>query len=503
MALNTNGISFSGLASGIDTASLIQKLVSLESQPITQMEGQQKTFQSKLSALGTFKGLVKDLQTKAKALSTKDSFASYFTSVSTNGHLSVSASGSASPGTHTVTVNQLATVDRWTFDGVTDKTVDLASADGQHVAFSVNGTNYDVVLTAGHSSLEEIAGAINSAAGEDVGASVVNAGTDANPNFQLVLTSKTSGEDNRITGIVSDVAGLTIDGTGPDGSGNAQSTNNITVGLNAVAVIDGLTVTRDTNEFNEVIAGVSITAQTADPSLQLSVSVTADTGAIKTKINDFVTAYNNLIDYVNTQNHYTKDQGAGGLLFGDPILNQVLKQVRTALFNVPPTVVQNDTAGYSTLSLVGIKTQSDGKLLVDATVLDDKISANLDKFADLFVDSDGFNNGGALPNTNGYYTDTTADSGLAATLDRTIQRMFDTYTGPGNKTFKGIFDTRTQTYNDSISKLFKDIAAKQTQVDKFQESLTLKFANLEQLMSGLQSQGASLAAGVSGFSNGG
>ena len=294
-----------------------------------------------------------------------------------------------------------------------------------------------------------------------------------------------------------------IDTTGPDSSGHAQSSNNITVGLNAIAVIDGLTVTRDTNEFNDVVQGLSITAESADPTQQLSVSVTADTGAIKTKINDLVTAYNGLVDYVNSQNTYSKDNGPGGKLFGDSILQQVMQQVRGALFNVPGSVVMNDTAGFSTLSLVGIKTQSDGKLQVDDTVLDDKMAADLGKVADLFVDTDGFNNGGAAPNTTGYYTDTTADSGLASTLDRVIQRMFDSFSGPGGKTFKGVFDTRTQSYNDAISKLIKDMDAKQTQVDKFHDGLVAKFANLESVMGGLQAQGASLAAGFAGFSSSG
>ena len=79
--------------------------------------------------------------------------------------------------------------------------------------------------------------------------------------------------------------------------------------------------------------------------------------------------------------------------------------------------------------------------------------------------------------------------------------MFDSYTGPNNAVFKGIFDTRTKTYNDSINKLLKDIDAKQTQVDKFQEDLTLKFANLESVMGNLQSQGAALQAGLAGITN--
>jgi len=503
MAVNTSGISFSGLASGLDTSKLIQQLITLESLPIKAMQAKQEAFKGKLSAVGTLKGLVTDLQSQAQILSKNSSFLSYFTKVSLDGHLTASASGSASPGTHTVTVNQLATIDRWTFDPVADKTVDLASADGQHVAFSVNGNAYDVVLSAATSNLEEIAAAINSVAGADVAASVVNIGTAATPSYQLVMTSKHSGELNRISGIVNTVAGLTIDATAPDVSGAALSANNITVGMNAEAVIDGLAVTRETNEFNDVIAGLSITAQSADPATELSVSVSADTGAIKNKIKDFVASYNKLVDYVNTQSTYSKDAGAGGVLFGDPILRQVLGQVRDALFNVDPQVVRTDTLGYSTLSLVGIKTESDGKLKVDDAKLDDKIAANLGELADLFVDSDGFNNGGAAVNTSAYYTDTTADTGLADKLSRNIDRLIDTYTGPGNRVFKGVFDTRTQNYNESLSKLSKDIDAKQEQVDRFEQALVVRFANLEKLLGGLQAQGNALGAALSYLNSGG
>jgi flagellar hook-associated protein 2 len=248
---------------------------------------------------------------------------------------------------------------------------------------------------------------------------------------------------------------------------------------------------------------LSLTLQAADPLTELSVSVEADTGAIKSKIKEFVSSFNKLVDYANAQNTYNKEQGAGGVLFGDPILRQVIAQVRNGLFGVSPSVVQADTEGYSTLSLVGVKTDNNGKLKVDETVLDDKIAGNLDKLADLFVDTDGFDNGGAAENTPGYYVDTTVDSGLADKLSRAIDRMIDTYTGPGGKVFKGIFDARAESYNDSISKLFKAIDAKQTQVDKFHDMLVMKFAGLEKLMGGLQAQGAALAVSVANLNNSG
>jgi flagellar hook-associated protein 2 len=173
-----------------------------------------------------------------------------------------------------------------------------------------------------------------------------------------------------------------------------------------------------------------------------------------------------------------------------------MSDIRQALFGVSQATVANDTEGYSMLSLVGIKTNTNGTLQIDNTKLDNKLAANIDAFADLFADTDGFSNGGAAPNTPAYYTDTTTDSGLAASLDRAVEKMMKTYTGQGGTVFKGIFDTRSDTYNNSITKLSKDISAKEAQVAKFQETLVAKFTKLEEVMGGLNSQGASLQAAL-------
>lgn len=501
MALSSTGISFSGLASGIDSSSLINKLVQLESLPIKILETKQEIFKDKLSTLGTFKGLVTDLQAKAKTLSTKSSFLSFKASMSSEGSVSVSASGSATEGTHSITVNKLAAVDRWAFDGVSDKTANLASADGEQLSFSVGGTNISITMTAADSSLEQIAADINSAADGKVTASVVNAGTTGSPSYQLVLTSSESGEDNRITGISNTISGLSIDATGPNGSGVAQSANNITVGSNAEAIINGLLIEREDNDFGDVVAGLDIQAQSADPSKTITISVDPDAEAIQSKLKEFVDTYNKLVTFVNKQGAYSEDGGAGGDLFGDPILRSVMTEVRQSLFNVSPSVVSSDTAGYSMLSLVGIKSDNQGMLSIDETKLKDKLATNIDAFADLFVDSDGFSNGGAANNTPGYYTDTTTDSGLAATLDRAIDKLFDSYTAAGGQVFKGVFDVRSELYNKSISQLTKEIDAKELQVAKYQEILVARFTKLEELMGGLNSQGASLQAALSGLSS--
>jgi flagellar hook-associated protein 2 len=493
-----SGISFGGLASGLDTNSIIQKLVQLEHIPIDQLEAKKKSAQEKLTAVGKLKALVNDLKNMAKALSTSADFLVFDVKASQTGVASFSATGAAAPAHHTLTVNQLASVDRWAFDGVASATTNLASGSGQSVSFTVGGTAYDVAIDPANSTIENIASAINSAAGSAVTATVVNTGTASAPSHKLVLTSDSSGADGRISGISSSVSGLTIDGTGPDAANLAQSANNISVGTNAIAIIDGLEVERATNDFNDVIAGVSITAEHADPALTISFSAEANKPAIKKKVQDLVTAYNAVITFINQQNTFSKDAGAGGVLFGDSLLSNVRSQIHGALFKVPIATVQNDTTGFSTLGLIGVKTLSDGMLEIDSTKLDAKMSADLTAFADLFADSDGFDNGGAAVNTPEFYQDTTADSGLAATLMRSIDRMMKLATGSGGVVLKGLFDARNDTVNAQIRDIDKQIASKQAYIDKFEANLIARFAKLEELMGGLNSQGPTLQAGLSG-----
>ena len=91
---------FGGLASGLDTNTIIQQLISIERLPIQKLEAQKATEQSRLDLVGTLSGLVKSLQTSAAALGSTDSFLSYTASVSHEGIANVSTTGTAQSGSH-------------------------------------------------------------------------------------------------------------------------------------------------------------------------------------------------------------------------------------------------------------------------------------------------------------------------------------------------------------------------------------------------------------------
>ena len=501
--VNSTGISFSGLGSGLDTAAIVQQLVALERIPIQLIETKKNAEQDKLDEISAFSKLVKALQDKADAISTSADMLAFYAANSDKSVASITASGGAAAGAHTLEVQQLAAQDSWAFDGVTDPNTALASADGSTVEFTIGGKTYTASVDAATSSLFEIEDAIEAAAGDVLDASIVNTGTESSPNYRLVLASKEFGEDNRITNITSNVANLSINFSAPDVDGVATSEDNISVGNNAIVNVDGLTVERTTNEINDILDGVEIDLLAANVGSPISFTVSTDTGAVEKKVNAFVDAYNGVINFINKQSTYTPgdgedDFGTSEPLFGDSILTSVRSALRRSLYDIDVATVIGDTEGYSTLGLVGVDTNDDGTLSVNSTVLTEKLEANPELFVGLFTDDDGFDNGGADPNTPDFYTDTTADSGLMATLSREIDRMFGTYDGPvdpdtGERVvLDALFDLKQETIRETIDDYDDRITEMERRLDDFEEDLVLRFARLEELMGSLNAQGAAL-----------
>lgn len=485
------GISFSGLASGLDSGAIISSLLRLERLPIQQLESKKALSQGKLDLIGTLKGFLESLKTKAEDLSSLAGFLSFKVDASESGVADFTTTDTAQAGSYTLSVQSVASSDRWAFDAVADANATIG-VGGEALSFDVNSTTYQINVPAGGFSLNTLASEINSLAGSDSTASVVNTGTEANPQYQLVLGSDETGEDGRITNITTNITGLAIDTTPPDGNGASQSVNNISVGNNAVATIDGLEVERSTNDFSGVIEGVTINVLAADAGKTINFTVSADSDEVKAGVKGLVDAYNQIIKFINKESAFSEEEGASGKLFGDSILRSVRSSLNNAFFNVDPNALQDDTAGFSTLSLIGIDVGTDGTLTIDDSEFEEKVGENLAALADLFVDTDGFDNGGAAVNTAAFFTDTTADTGLTVRLISEIDRLIKNQTGADNTSVKSIFSSRTDAINRQLKRFDLQIESRERFVDRVEAGLVAKYANLESLISQINSNGAAL-----------
>src|SRR4051794_38611692 len=150
------GLQIGGLASGMDTDSVIAQLMQLEAQPGTRWAQQKKVSEARESALKDILSRVKNLQTEAKNLKSVTTWADTQT-VESNDTTKVTATrvGGAAPGGYSLSVTNLASGDQWSY---------AYSAPAADTAFTITmagGATQTVDLAAGQ-SLDETVGIINS-----------------------------------------------------------------------------------------------------------------------------------------------------------------------------------------------------------------------------------------------------------------------------------------------------------------------------------------------------
>ena len=465
--MGIGGIQFGGLASGLDTGAIIDAILDAESRSIRRVEARKGAEQEKLTLLGTFESLVKTLREKARDLQLSGNFFAHTLTAAQEGFASFTLSGSAEAGAHTLEVNSLAAADRYAFAGVVDPEASLGSGT---VSFTYNGTDYSVATAPGSDNLNDIAAAINTAAGGDVTATVVNVGTETTPSHQLVIAGDETGADFTITNLTSSVAGLT-------------GATRVSTASNAQVVVDGLTVQRSTNLFSDVVPGISFSvSRTTEVGAPLSFTVDLDPAGIRENIQEFVDAYNAVIDFVGQQSSFSIDAGPGGPLFGDSALTTVGSLLRRTLFSTDPATVAADTEGYSTLGLIGIDVGSDGKLTIDQDQLDEKLNGNLDAFSDFFRAADD------------ELTTDVDESGLFVRLEAAIGGLVDRSSAPDGTVLDGLFGSRKKSIGDQIRGFDDEIERLEFRLEKLEETLVAKFASLERLMAGMQTQQAYLAS---------
>lgn len=185
---SSSGIRFSGLGSGIDTDSIVTRLLELEEIPIQRLQTRQDELKSKMSlyeALGT---QLRSVSTAANSLNFASTYTATKASSSDTEVATVSGGSGAAEGSFDLKVYRLAQAEKLTSTAQTSATDALGLAG----KFEVNGKEVEILAS---DSLTEVAKKVNSA-GAGVTASVLNAGAG---KAYLSLTSKTTGQSGSMT----------------------------------------------------------------------------------------------------------------------------------------------------------------------------------------------------------------------------------------------------------------------------------------------------------------
>ena len=242
-------ISFSGLASGLDTTSIISQLTTTAQLPITQLNTQITGYNSQLTDWQTLNTNLAALQTAVTTLSNQSSYNVPSASSSSPAAATITTQVGAALGSHALTVNQLAAAQEVVSTSQSSGTTAL----GQTGSFTINGKTVQINTS---DALADVASKIN-AAGAGVNAAVVNVGTN---DYRLTLTSTQTGTINSIAAADSGGTILSSLGLLQTGAAGIRQSVSYTQGGTAYAGAASLTLSSATQFIGSLLGIAAGTA---------------------------------------------------------------------------------------------------------------------------------------------------------------------------------------------------------------------------------------------------
>jgi len=452
------GLQIGGLASGMDTDSVIAQLMALEAQPGTRWAQQKKVSEARESALKDILSRVKNLQSEAKNLKSATTWADTQTVESSDStKITAARVAGAAPGGYSIAVRTLASGDQWSFSyapPAADTTFDITTSTGTQ----------QVTLAAGQ-SLEETVGIIN--ANPDSKVYAVKVGD------RLVLSSRDTGGTAAFT--VTPVSAL-------DALNDSQ---HLRTAVDAEYSLDGGATwpTSKSNVVKDGIAGIEFTIKSLIPTTsQVTLNVSnpgTDQTAVKDKIKKFVEQYNSTIDLIRTKlteekvkDPKTDADRAKGVLYNDSMLNGLLQRLRSAI----GTAFDTGDNNLDQLSEIGISTGASTGAAASADALAGKLVIDDAKLTTALANS---------PLTvRKLLGATTGVEGLGTKLDTMLDAAVKT---------DGDFDGRIKSADKEQKRFDDQIAALDKRIEARTKLLRAQFAAMEAAINRSQSQQSWLA----------
>lgn len=348
-----------GLVTGIDTQSIIDGLLQVGKTQTSLLTARQAEIKTKQAVYASIKDKITTLRSQAATLGkTQNSiFNTRKSSVSDESALSATVSSTAAAGVYRLKVNSLAQAHQVATQvlpdadsEITQGTITLRAGSRSPVTITVDSTN---------NTLSGLATAINDA-NAGLSASIVEDGSGA----RIVLTAEKTGTANAIS-ITSNLAASSGNATQPAFDfGNpvqAATDASVTLGSGTGAV----TVTSDTNRISTLIGGVDLNLANADPAKTITLTVTRDTEPATKAVNDFVTSYNDLMDFLSKQTSYDAGTQSGGPLLGDSQVSTIRNQIQTTILGT----VSGVSGQVNRLSSIGVTVGDTGQLTFNSSKL--------------------------------------------------------------------------------------------------------------------------------------
>ena len=523
-----------GINSNLDTQDIINKMVSLEARSMDLVEAKKQIEQQKLASfkelknrLQTFKSVVTTLNTESRFIVNKSVFSNNSSS-DNNKVVDITTTSSATSGTYSLVVDNLATETKIISNGFANTTSELENG---RVTVTVGSASATVTINSTNDSLDGLRLAINNL-GLDVKASFLNDGDDTVP-VRLLISGNLTGATGAVTMSYSKDSIYPVDEISFTTTQEAK---------NASFSIDGVSISKSSNTVSDVISGAALKLQSAGSG---TISLSTDTDAITTKVSDFVDEYNEVSLFLNEQLSLDTDTEETGVLFGNFAVQNLQQILRSSI----SSKVTGITGDYTYLSQIGISTKSDGALILDTDVLSEALIDDIQNVSQLFssrgtvthssvtfvgftsdtapgyYDLQVFSNVPQLSNsgastfvnasgsgnfwagssgdstglnfrisslTNGSYGQIWLSIGVAEILNRQLQNLVDT-------SLNGPLVTELDTITETVDDYNITLLDQAERLLEYEESLKAKFSNLEIVLGRLNAQRDTFKSSLAGI----
>ncbi|WP_338691105.1 flagellar filament capping protein FliD [Bradyrhizobium sp. 26S5] len=325
-----------------------------------------QSLQTELSTLATglsslSSSIINSIATNAFA--TRSATISSTGDVSASSALNMSVNSGSATGDHTLQITQLATAQKVIGSSQSSSSTALGLA-GTFSLGLAGGSSTAISITSGM-TMQDVVDTINAqTSSTNVQASIVQVSSGS---YEMVLTgtedaaditySSTSGDD-----ILNKLGVTDTSGAFTDVLQKSQS---------AEFTLDGIALTRNTNDISDVLSGVTFDLLQPTPSgTSLNISIQTDTSQITSALQTFVTNYNAFRDQVIAQSAQNSDGTAASsaVLFGDSTMRDIMTQLQQVL---------SGSVGGMTMADLGLSFNENNELQLDTGTLSTVLTQNL------------------------------------------------------------------------------------------------------------------------------
>lgn len=454
MAIDTNLISALGAGSGVDVKALAKGLTDAERVPkqnaiqtkIDRSEAKISGYSAMMAVLNSFKSAVDNID------STTD-FSSLSVRNSNPSSVAITTTSVASPANHTVRVLALAKGQRnisdYGFDNITSP-VNNNEAFTLTIKTGPAGSQktHEIAVAAGQTNASALVNAINQAE-TGVTAQLVDTGTADGNRYRIVLNGK-HGELNQFT-ISSDAENA------PQldfGEPNQRAQD-------AVALVNGLQITRSTNSIADAVPGVNLELL-AESAFDASIQLAADPSIVKSKIQALVQGYNDMVsDFKILSGKKSEDETDvfSGALNGDSTVRSVLAQIRQIFFG--PSETKGEKISH--LRDLGVSVDKEGIVSLDESMLDKALSSNFDEVVRVLAGRQGVTENGVFSQRRG----------IGASLAAKLREVM----GP-----TGVVMTQSSSAQTQVNRFKAELEKLNTRMEGIQDRYLRQFATMESLV---------------------